>query len=162
MCLSEDGWVFAVEAEEAEQLRTQLARVGRVSIRGRGKPGVLRSKRGANPGRQRVAFFGVSRNPVVGPVDPAQSRAHYLRARVSFDRSRKVQISTDGSFVGARLGPLVADQADALGGRESSLHLRYQCRILAGRIGAAIVALAAGIGEEEAARRRLQCSVVGC
>ena len=75
---------------------------------------------------------------------------------VGFDGGHEVQIVADGCLVGARLRPFVADQADALDGRESGFNLRDQSSVLARRIGAAIVALAAGIGEEEAIGGRLE------
>src|ERR1700683_361454 len=55
----------------------------------------------------------------------------------------------DAGLVGAHLGPLVADEADALLRSEAGFHLPNQSLVLRGRISAAIVALAASIGEEE-------------
>ena len=88
--------------------------------------------------------------------DAADGLLDDLGIGIGFDGGDQVEIVADGGLVGAHLRPLVADEADALGGGEAGFDLSHQGRVNAGRIGAAVVALAAGIGKEEAGCGRLQ------
>ena len=56
--LDEDVVVFAVVAEEAEEVRAQLAGIVGVCWGGVAKAGVLRLEGGANPGRKCGFLFG--------------------------------------------------------------------------------------------------------
>ena len=49
-------------------------------------------------------------------LTPPRALADNLRVGIGSDGGNQVQIVADGSLVGAHLRPLVADEADALGG----------------------------------------------
>src|ERR1039458_3802624 len=84
-----------------------------------------------------------------------------ISVRVCFDGAHEVEIVADGSLVGADLSPLVSDQVDALGGSEAGFHAGHESRVDAGRVGAAVIAVAPGVGKEEAGGGRLQCGIGG-
>ena len=52
-------------------------------------------------------------------LTPAESGADHLGVGIGFDGGDEVEIVADGGLVGAQLRPLVADEADALGGGEA-------------------------------------------
>ena len=53
---------------------------------------------------------------------PPTSGADNLGVGIGFDSGDQVEIVADGGLVGAELGPLVADKADALGGGEAGFN----------------------------------------
>ena len=67
---------------------------------------------------------------------------------IVFDCGDEVEIVADGGFVGADLGPLVADEADALRRGEGVFEVRGESGVVAWCVGGAVVALAASVGEE--------------
>ncbi len=63
-------------------------------------------------------------------IDAAEGGRDYLGVGVGLERGDEVEIVADGGLVGADLGPLVADETDALGGREAGFNLRDESRVI--------------------------------
>ena len=121
--LRQDGGILAVIAEDAEELGAQLACVGRIALRG----GRAWRIPGAKVRRIQAAIAacssGVAATCSKMALTPPRAALDNLRAGVGFDGGHEVEIVAHGGLVGAHLRPLVADQADALGGRQAGFHL---------------------------------------
>ena len=154
--LGDDGGVFAVEAQQVEEPRAQLAGVGRVVFRRGAQFGEFGRKSRTNPGRERGLLFGSFRDPLKDRSNALHGVADNFRVGVGLDGGDEVKIVAHRGLVGAHLRPLIADKADALGRREAGFNTGHQSRVDAGRISAPVVALSAGVGEEDSGSGRLQ------
>ena len=110
----------------------------------------------ADPGGDGGLFFRRGGDAVVDGADAVEGAVNDFIVGVGFDGGSEIEIVADGGLVGADLGPLVADEADALGGGEAGFNCGQEFGVAGGGVGGAIVAFAAGIGEEEAVGGDLQ------
>ena len=103
----------------------------------------------------------LGRDPLIDQADARQGVGDNFSVGIGFDRGDEVEVIAHGDLVGAEPGPFVANEADAFGGAEEGFGIADQFVIDAERIGAAVVAFATGVGEEEPRRRiRRQCRAI--
>ena len=143
----EDGGIAGC-AEELEEQGPALLDVDRVGL-------LCGSEAGVDGGELRVEGCGEAWTVCGGGddglelVERGDSGVEYGAARVGFEGDDEVEEVSDGGLAGAGEGPLVAEEADALGCGEGGLGFGDDGVELSGSVLRAVVALVVGVGEED-------------
>ena len=108
-----------------------------------------------------MLFFTGGGDAIVDGVDPGESGTDHFGAWISLYSGNEVEVVAHGGLVGAKLGPFVADETDPLRWVEPIFHVRNKVCVKRRRIGAAVIALAGGVGKEQVGGRHRQGGLVG-